>query len=352
MATNEVPSTPKQLSQTAAQFVLGIQRVGPSVPVTLITAAALTDDMNTFDRAEDDFGNKRKDLKSAYDVFTPASDAMLAWLNAARPILISHFGYGWTAAWAAAGFVNRSTAIPKGHDDRLGVARSIIAFLTANPDFEVKSSRVTAEIGNTVRTAMMDARTTVLEKEEAARNAKKVRDAARTTLENDVRDVIGNLRRKLAKDDPRWLAFGLNMPVTKTTPGQPTNVTAQAQENGDVLVQCTPVPLAVRYRWRMRLAGETAYTLAARSVEPSAMIRSVQAGATVEIIVQGVNGSQGVASEPVTITVPVSSRTAAAGEVSKPLVLEPVIVATNGNGNGNGHGANGHGRRRNGLATV
>ncbi|MDQ6654302.1 MAG: hypothetical protein M3Y80_00620 [Verrucomicrobiota bacterium] len=77
----------------------------------------------------------------------------------------------------------------------------------------MKATRVTAADGTTVRQAMLNAQMAVLEKEEAGKQAEKARDAARTTLENDVRDVIGNLRRKLAKDDPRWLVFGLNMPA-------------------------------------------------------------------------------------------------------------------------------------------
>lgn len=35
-----------------------------------------------------------------------------------------------------------------------------------------------------------------------------------------MRTLIKNLQGKLAKDDPRWLVFGLQMPAANATPGQ------------------------------------------------------------------------------------------------------------------------------------
>ena len=95
---------------------------------------------------------------------------------------------------------------------------------------------------------------------------------------------------------PRWLAFGLQMPATITTPGKPVNVTAMVDDTGTIIVQCDAMPLATRYRWRMLVVGvEVTYRLVARSVDPMGMITGVMPGQTAQIIVQAVNGDlQGV----------------------------------------------------------
>ncbi|MDQ6656459.1 MAG: hypothetical protein M3Y80_11675 [Verrucomicrobiota bacterium] len=173
----------------------------------------------------------------------------------------------------------------------------------------------------------------------------------------------GEDARERADADQRWLEFGLEMPATKTAPGQPTNLPAQMDATGAVRVSCDAEPLAHRYRFRTLIVGaETKYRLAASAVDPTALIKGTVAGDTVRIIVQAVNGtSQGVASEPIEFTVLMVEKATAAETVAPaaaPLVIEPLVVPTNGNGNGNGHGrdghangANGHGRR-NRMATV
>ena len=70
-----------------------------------------------------------------------------------------------------------------------------------------------------------------------------------------MRALTKNLEGMLAKNDPRWLAFGLNMPGTSVTPGRPVNVTAQLDETGAIVAQCAATALATRYRWRTRIAG-------------------------------------------------------------------------------------------------
>ena len=137
------------------------------------------------------------------------------------------------------------------------------------------------------------------------------------------------------------LAFGLNMPATRATPGQPVNLSAQGDEVGAIVVQCEAVPLATRYRWRMLLVGvETEYKLAVSTTEPVGVIAGVLPGQTVEIVVQAVNGNkQGVESAPVVFTVPVAAK--AATSAKRAVAVEaPSASASgpeNGNGNGNGH---------------
>ena len=76
------------------------------------------------------------------------------------------------------------------------------------------------------------------------------------------------------------------------------------------------------------------YLLVAGSVDPIATIAGVLPGQTVQIIVQAVNVTmQGVASEPLTYTVPVVAK--AVPEAKR--VSSPTEAERPGNGNGNGH---------------
>ncbi len=199
--------------------------------------------------------------------------------------------------------------------------------------------KLTAGQGTTLRDGALAAQEAVTT---AAVELNTIGDAWQTAYEKLVgvmRELIKNLEGKLAKDDPRWLAFGLKMPATSVTPGQPVNVTVQLDETGALVVQCEAVALAKRYRWRTRIAGvQDDFQLVARTTEPLAVIREVMAGQTVEVIVQAVNvRSQGVASEPVFFTLPVA-RAAGYRNLStteeEPAATESASIQANGNGNG------------------
>ena len=83
-------------------------------------------------------------------------------------------------------------------------------------------------------------------------------------LTDELWSLIKILPETLEDDDPRGLAFGLPMPGTPRTPGAPTEVAAQLDAAGAILVHCAPVALATRYRCRLRLVGvETDYRLGA-----------------------------------------------------------------------------------------
>src|SRR4051812_21520507 len=121
-----------------------------------------------------------------------------------------------------------------------------------------------------------------------------------------MRGLIKNLASCLTKSDPRWLAFGLQMPATKTTPAKPTGLTAQLDTvTGGLVLTCDAQPLAERFRWRARVAGSgLSFELIARSTAPTARTKPMLAGTTLELIVQAVNGgAQSVPSDSILFTV-------------------------------------------------
>ncbi len=344
MASNSLPTNAGQLIGLGNKMVTGMTKTGPSVPVTMVTDAQMLADLNGFIAAEDAFNAARSATQAASDVYQAALGAVYVWLQAARTVLVPKLGRRWSAAWAQAGFINHSTAVPRRVEDRLSLVLALFAFFRDNKSYEVPSLDVTSEAATAKRGAALEAQSLLADEAMLLKDAGETRGTAYDTLVATMRTLISNLDRKLGPDDPRWLAFGLNQPGTNQTPGKPVNVTAHTDGSGVIIVTCDAVPLAMRYRWRMLLVGvQTEYLLAARSVDPMGMIPGVMPGQRVRIIVQAVNGNlQGVASDPIEFTMPLAESTPSQRDVATPSVVAEAAPSPSGNGS-NGMA---NGRRR------
>jgi hypothetical protein len=317
----------------------GMGKVGPSVPVTMITDHQLLDNLDAFVTADGTYNSARSAAHAQSALYQDSLAAVHTWLLTARGVLVDKLGRRWTTAWAQAGFVNGSTAVPRRTQEQLSLLLTLSGFFTANPTYQNAALGITAALAITTRDAALAAQSALADAEMLLKDADEARTPARTTLMNTMRTLISNLSRMLEPLDPRWLAFGLNQPGVNTTPGKPQNLTAHADGAGNIVVTCDAEPLATRYRWRALLVGvQTEYYLAASSVDPMGLIKNIQPGQTVRLIVQAVNGdSQGVASDPIEFTMPLAAEEltkAAAPALELPLVENG---ATNGNGHAIGH---------------
>lgn len=347
MKNNPIPFTGSEIVSLGGKMTVGLTELGTQLHITQVTAAAMQADLDGFIAAENDFNSARSARLAAYAAFHLQDDALYAWLGKVRGVLTGFFGFRWSNQWAQAGYTTPSTATPRTIEGRIGLALRLIAFFTANPSYEAPSVGVTAAAGTAARTAVVDSQAAAVAADGALKAKGDSRASAKAELVTLMRMLIQILGGLLEANDPRWMAFGLNMPSADTTPGKPVNVAAEVMPDFTIMVQCDPVPLATRYRWRMKVVGvDTEFGLGASTSAPLAVISSVDPGQTVELYVQAVNGSaQGVPSETVTVTL--WNATAAAPAAGAPSV-EPVAKAA-GNGNGNGKGSrngNGHGRRR------
>ncbi len=166
---------------------------------------------------------------------------------------------------------------------------------------------------------------------------------AEETLVKTMRYLVKILSGALGKDDPCWEAFGLNIPVTPSTPWMSTNLNATV-EGSQILAPCDRAERATRSRFRGRIVGiEAQYRLLASSLSPIAMLKGSQAGLTLEIVVQAVNGgSQSVASDPILVTMPAMTTLSATTKPgAAPVGAEEELAAfgatvPNGTSNGNG----------------
>ncbi len=161
-------------------------------------------------------------------------------------------------------------------------------------------------------------------------------------LTDMMRSLILILGASLDGDDPRWLAFGLQMPATATTPGKPVNVTASLDAMGNLVIQCDATPLGTRWRFRGLVVGvETKYRLLASSTAPLASVADAALpGQRLQIVVQAVNGDrQGVASDPIVFTMPLLEKASATQPApeAEPAIKDAAAASGNG-GNGRANG--------------
>ena len=343
MASNTLPTNAGQIIGLGTNMLAGLNSLGLELGITQITPAGFETKLNAFITCEGDFNACRSAKQAALNTWTTATGAVYDWLIVVRTVLAGRFGNRWSTEWAQAGFINSSSAIPDRIEDQLSLALSLVGFFTAHPTWQVTTMLVTAGQGTALRNAALAAQQGVIEAEVVFSERGTQRGVAEENLVSAMRALIKILDATIKGNDPRWLAFGLNKPATNTTPGKPQGLTATVDETGAILVQCDAVPLATRYRWRMLLVGvQTQYQLAARSTDPMATIKDVLPGQTVQIIVQAVNGAlQGVASDPVVLTVPLARAHSAEPKTVAPLERTLVLTGSTGNGNGNGHAIHG-----------
>ena len=305
---NDITENRSQIAGLAVKMYAGLVLLGTDLGITQVTAVAFKALLDAFLEALKQYNLKRSSRQAAFDLFHEKEDAMSEYITKVRNSLLSPFGDHWNTMWAQVGFVQPSIGLPRKLEDRITLAKKVSDFLAANPSYEIPSQGITAAEGELVRKAVIDAQTPLQQANMDLKATLRTLNIAQPALVKSMRYVIKILSGGLAKDDPAWEMFGLNMPATPGTPGAPTGLQATVVGT-QVLLQCDVTPLATRYRFRTRVVGvETDYKLAKSSKEPSATLEDMLPGSTLQIIAQAVNGgSQGVACDPITVTVPLSA---------------------------------------------
>lgn len=316
----------------------GLTQYGEELDITNVSTAQLDALVLALTDTDRDYNLARAAKQTASNNYQATLPALAKFLSGSRGVLMGYFGPTWNTQWAQAGFITPSTAVPEQVSSQLSLALRLVTFFTANPGYQNAGSGVTAVIGRAARKATMDARNALATAIIALRGKQQLNNAAFAALLAPEFTLLKVLEGVLAADDPRWLAFGLNIPGTPSTPGKPTNLQVTYDITGGVLVQWDAVPLAKTYRGRTRIVGMQAeYQLAFSVKEPMGAITGVAAGVTVEVVVQAVNGNlQGAKSDPIVVTMPMPNAPRV-HTVEPAAELAPLLAITpNGNGNGNG----------------
>jgi hypothetical protein len=333
---NLVPRSRGQISGLGEKMKAGLLALGVLLGITQITTTSFGALLAAFNAALGVYNSARSSRQQAYNLFHSKEADLVSWLKIVRGILTGDFGNHWNTMWAQAGFVQPSTAIPRRSQDRIALAQNLAVFFTDSPSYEVPDKDVTAAEATALRDAVLAAQDPLQTANVALKTAAGTLRSAQKALVDNMRALIKILAATLSSSDPRWEAFGLNIPGENATPDAPTGLRATVM-GSDILLECDATALATRYRFRRKIIGvDDDYKLVASSITPMAMLQGVIAGFTMEFIVQAVNdGSQSTASDPIVVTIPAAAASEPQAKPAEPLA-ELAAIAPNGKGNGNG----------------
>ena len=304
MAQNVLPQSPGALIVLAGKCAGGLTTYGATLGITQITAASLTADADALQEAIGEFNAARAARTAATAALHAASDAAKDFLSAGRGVLVAHWGENYSQQWAAAGWTDNSTAVPKTQPERLALVLAIHGFLTANASYEVNAPPIvfTAKQALTVSTAMQGALNGMDQADTNADSDKAVRTTLDTQLRKNIRALIGILNLKLTPNDPRWDAFGLNQPGKATTPAAPTGLQSHPALPGQVHLTCDVPPGTDHLRWSKQTDVPGKFVAFTDTADGELLLTGQPSGTTEVIHVQAVNpAGESVPSAPIPV---------------------------------------------------
>ena len=248
-----------------------------------------------------------KDARSALKALSDGNVKKL--LTAYRDVMEGIHGRKHNAGWSAAGFTD-GTSVPREHDKRQSLLAAARSYLAANPTHEVTLPQpggvqplaVTAAAALALGGTFQAAFDLVNTKEADQANCKNLRDADKKALFDEVSGGIGEIGRLIAADDPRWEAFGLNIPANPNPPDAVASLTMTAVGTGREELAWPAATRATYYRLFLRIHGvDTDFQFIKRDSALDHTFTNLSPGTTISAYVIAANpGGEAVPSPTVT----------------------------------------------------
>ena len=249
--------------------------------------------------ADSELGTAKDARQDAMDVLQAADDLARAFLGAARKVLQQFLGNFWSTQWEPTGFPDQSTAIPSTQEKRMNLCASLKIYFTNVPAHEVAALGVTAALADARFAAVSDGRDALAQKTTDQTTKLQARDVAEANLRKRVRGLINELETLLADDDPRWHAFGLNMPADPDTPEAVASVTLTENMAGKVVVTWPRARRATRYRiFKQVVTVDPDFVFAETVHDLEAMLEGLPSGQTLKVYIVAANDAGEAAASP------------------------------------------------------
>ncbi len=235
------------------------------------------------------YDNAKEALRGKRDVLATAIDAARKFATIARDNLKPIFGSEYHEGWDGPGFVG-SLAVPKTYEDLLPLMEALVSFFTENPTYEVEDRNVTAAQAQLVCTALKDAFNAIAAQEASMKILMNDRDTKFTALRDKLVQLVDELSHLMDPLDPRWIAFGFNMPGAQQTPDEVEGVQATLIGPTAVALKWNASARAAYYRVFKKVIGtDEDYIPVGSPADLDFTIEGLPANATVEIQVSAVN---------------------------------------------------------------
>ena len=295
MAANPTPTNDHVLLATCDRLAGGCHALEVEIGIKQNTEEKVRADLATAVAASQALGEAKSTLGKCRTALRKADADGKRVLRHCRLRLAQIFGAKFSSSWEAAGYRNHSSAVPEMHGKRLSLLGSLSAYFTATPAHESADMGATAAICHAAHEAHSDARSAMNQAKSALRTAVKEKRRAFKALRQRMRGLIQELRVVLADNDPRWLRFGLKLPVRIARPDQVQQVHLTALGKGRIQVEWTHASRATRFRIQVRKADvegaefENAKTVNDSSLLPKVLLSGFTPGETIEVQVIAAN---------------------------------------------------------------
>ena len=215
-----------------------------------------------------------------------------AFTATARDILIPVLGGQWSQAWEPTGFPDQSLAVPRTQQERQSLLAALRDYFTANPTRENAPLGITAALAGTRFTALSDARSGFNQGLTLNGQALVTRNLSAKKLIKRMRGLVEELTQLLEDDDPRWLAFGFNMPGSPETPDSAEGLVVTPGTDGEAFADWNDAARAARYHVEIQIVGVDAnFRRVATVTDSDATITDLPLGPTIRVRIISVNNA-------------------------------------------------------------
>ncbi|MDB6027695.1 MAG: hypothetical protein JWM68_3918 [Verrucomicrobiales bacterium] len=270
--------------------------------VVINTAATITLDLTALVLARDNYELGKalaSDRRGAVRTTLGVSREALA---ICRDIFKPYFGSEYNESWDITG-LRGSIGIPRSADDVQPLLLTFKTQLAAHPEREHAGLEATAVHFDALYTNIIAAQNAVITQDAAVQSLKALRDEKLDALTKRIRDLMGELAMKIGPMDPRWLAFGFNLPGAEETPEIPSNLSVILIGPNAAAMKWSAAVRAGYYRIWKRVVGVDAEPVGVGTpADLDFTLENLPANATIEISISAVNdGGESARSESVTI---------------------------------------------------
>jgi hypothetical protein len=282
---NTIPS----LIVAAQKASGGANEYAATLGLVRTTKALIDAEIAALVLARDNHNAAKAELTTRRDVQNVFVDSAIAWLTIGRDVLKITKGPVYSVKWDGTGWRD-SLKIPRSPDRILALLLSLKSFFAANAALEIPQLNVTAANAELMAVDLLAHRNAVNAQVTVVKTLLAVRDEKEAALRSRLAGGIKELSMVLTPLDPRWLAFGFNLPGAKEVPPAPENVVA-------VLIGLTAMSLkwdaaarAEYYRvWKMVEGVDTEFVAVGNPADLDFTLEGLQAGQRVKIAISAVN---------------------------------------------------------------
>lgn len=203
------PNGTNDLLQFAARVTHGAESHRHDIEVVARRASDLRLHMERLQQAVIAFGSAQNTRMLAIKRLALADKVLRTWLAKARLVVMLARGSRWSESWIHTGFSNRRTRVPRRLNDRLVLARALVAFFARHPEYGVAFAEITATRGRAIYERVVQSGQMLELAKSDCIVARQQREATESDLRSAVREVISELKTQLDAADPCWTDFGL-----------------------------------------------------------------------------------------------------------------------------------------------